>query len=97
MTQTLSQRDVPGMTRGVIPLLVAVNASAISIGVNGASCPPNVPKAFVWQEPESGAEILGMVHPYGYPNNPGSLQPQTYHSLASILGAFPIRSSASDP
>eukprot|EP00054_Salpingoeca_dolichothecata_P017102 m.101784 g.101784 ORF g.101784 m.101784 type:complete len:854 (-) comp22306_c0_seq1:77-2638(-) len=72
LKQTLSQRDVPGMTRGVVPLLVKNNASAISIGVNGGSCPSLVPKLFVWKDKPSGAEILTMVHPYGYPNNPGN-------------------------
>jgi hypothetical protein len=30
--QTLSQRDVPGMTRGVIPLLRRAGAQAVSVG-----------------------------------------------------------------
>jgi hypothetical protein len=69
--RTLSQRDVPGMTRGVIPLLTAANVTAISVGVNGGTCPPFVPHAFVWQEPLSGAEVLALWHSGGYPNNPG--------------------------
>lgn len=32
--QTLSQRDVPGMTRSLIPLLTKAGVTAISIGVN---------------------------------------------------------------
>lgn len=70
--QTLSQRDVPGMTRAVLPILQANNVSAISVGVNGGSCPPRVPKAFIWRDEESGTDMLTMSHPYGYPNNPGS-------------------------
>ena len=29
---TFSQRDVPGMTRGVVPLLRAAGAKAVSVG-----------------------------------------------------------------
>jgi len=42
----LSQRDVPGMTRAVIPALRSRNVTAISVGVNGGSAPPVVGKAF---------------------------------------------------
>jgi len=63
---TMSQRDVPGMTRSVIPLLVAQGIKAITIGVNGASAPPATPNPFVWKDPVSGASILGMMHPGGY-------------------------------
>ena len=31
----MSQRDVPGMTRSVIPLLLASGVTAITVGVNG--------------------------------------------------------------
>jgi len=105
---TLSQRDVPGMSRGVVPLLVAAGALAVSVGtcvsvqsclsscvrcrsmtemfsstacvcivhtplllfldvvgyecnsalgVNGATCPPLVPKAFRWQDPNTREEV----------------------------------------
>lgn len=62
---TMSQRDVPGATRGMIPLLVEMGIQAYSGGVNGASLPPHVPQAFVWRDEESGTDILGMVHPFG--------------------------------
>jgi hypothetical protein len=38
----LSQRDVPGITRSAVPVLVQNNIRAISVGVNGASTPPQV-------------------------------------------------------
>lgn len=65
---TLSQRDVPGTTRAVIPLLLKNNVTAISVGVNGASTPPQVPKAFLWRDEaaEGSPDILAMWHPYGY-------------------------------
>jgi hypothetical protein len=68
---TLSQRDVPGMTRGVVPLLVANNANAVSVGVNDMSCPPSVPRAFVWKDEESGTDVIALWHSGGYPSNPG--------------------------
>ena len=63
---TMSQRDVPGTTRAVIPVLAAANVTAFSIGVNGASTPPFTPRAFVWRDAQSGASMPMMVHPYGY-------------------------------
>ena len=63
---TLSQRDVPGMTRGVIPLLAKRGIKAVSVGMNGVCPPPNVPKAFVWRDPPSGESILALFHPHGY-------------------------------
>lgn len=41
---TLSQRDVPGITRAVIPLLANAGVTAISIGANDGSTPPDLPK-----------------------------------------------------
>jgi len=63
---TMSQRDVPGTTRGVVPLLASAGVRAFSIGANGASTPPFVPRAFVWRDAASGATLPTMVHPYGY-------------------------------
>ena len=37
----LSQRDVLGMTRGVVPLLAERNVSGITVGENGGFCSPN--------------------------------------------------------
>lgn len=64
--KTISQRDVPGMTRSVIPLLLRNNVSAISVGVNGASTPPFVPNIFLWEDPQSQSQIVAMWHPGGY-------------------------------
>ena len=63
---TMSQRDVPGTTRGVIPVLAAAGVGAFSIGVNGASTPPFTPRVFLWHDAESGASMPMMVHPFGY-------------------------------
>lgn len=45
----LSQRDVPGMTKSVIPLLRKNGIQAISVGSNGGSAPASVPRAFIWK------------------------------------------------
>lgn len=38
--QVMSQRDVPGTTRAVIPLLVSHGVRGLTIGCNGGSAPP---------------------------------------------------------
>eukprot|EP01028_Stygiella_incarcerata_P006800 TRINITY_DN276_c0_g2_i6.p2 TRINITY_DN276_c0_g2~~TRINITY_DN276_c0_g2_i6.p2 ORF type:complete len:816 (+),score=194.97 TRINITY_DN276_c0_g2_i6:533-2980(+) len=65
-SKTMSQRDVPGLSRSVIPLLRENGVTAISIGVNTASAPPAVARAFVWKDPLSGTDIIGTLHPGGY-------------------------------
>jgi hypothetical protein len=64
--KTMSQRDVPGMTRAVIPLLVKNGIQAVSVGVNGASAPPAVPRIFRWRDQPSDTEVLAMWNPGGY-------------------------------
>ena len=65
-SQVLSQRDVPGMTRSMIPVLKSNNVNGITIGCNGGSAPPAVPKIFNWKDSVSGEMIITMVHPGGY-------------------------------
>ncbi|KAK9917700.1 hypothetical protein WJX75_007317 [Coccomyxa subellipsoidea] len=69
---TLSQRDVPGFTRNAIPILTAEGIKAVTIGVNGGSAPPGVPKntPFIWRDKPSGTEILTVLHPGGYSGEP---------------------------
>jgi hypothetical protein len=62
----MNQRDVPGTTRAALPTLLENGIIGISVGVNGASTPPNVPPAFVWRDEASGAEVLALWHPFGY-------------------------------
>jgi hypothetical protein len=64
--QTVSQRDVPGTTRSAIPTLRRAGVAAFSNGVNGASTPPFVPRAFVWHDAASNMSLPTLVHPYGY-------------------------------
>lgn len=62
----MSQRDVPGMTSSVIPLLNKAGVKAVSVGTNTASAAPAVPHASIWQDLSSGEETLLLYHPKGY-------------------------------
>ena len=53
--------DVPGHTRGIVPLLAEAEVQFLHIGVNEASTPPNAPPVFVWRDP-AGAEVMVMYH-----------------------------------
>ena len=63
----LSQRDVPGMTQALVPVLSKLGLEAISVGCNNAAQPPDVPSIFRWQAPNGGnTSVVGLVHPGGY-------------------------------
>lgn len=64
--QTLSQRDVPGMTRALVPLLSKAGVTAISIGANDGSTPPSVPNIFQWVDAASNTSLLGLFVWPGY-------------------------------
>jgi len=49
--------DVPGHTLGMVPLAVQAGLKYLHIGVNPASCRPDVPRLFRWQA-ASGEELL---------------------------------------
>ena len=51
--------DVPGHTRGIVPILAKNGIEFLHIGDNPASMPPDVPPLFVWRDPE-GAEVVVM-------------------------------------
>ncbi len=65
--QTIAAKmtDVPGHTRGIVPLLAAAGITFLHIGVNEASTPPDVPPVFVWRDP-SAAEVMVMYQKGGY-------------------------------
>ena len=67
VSNTLSQRDVPGITKSAIPILKQYNVSAISIGVNGGSAPPGTHPIFRWKYGEQSEDsMLTLVHPGSY-------------------------------
>ncbi|HAF61376.1 MAG TPA: glycoside hydrolase [Anaerolineaceae bacterium] len=58
--------DVPGHTRGIIPLMVEADIKFLHIGVNPGSSIPCVPALFRWQDP-SGKELI-VMYESGYGN-----------------------------
>ncbi|GFR92054.1 coiled-coil domain-containing protein 90B, mitochondrial [Elysia marginata] len=69
---TMSQRDIPGMTKALLPLLMKHKVKAISVGVNPGTAPPAVPSPFVWKLRDSDPDgILAFWDKGGYPINPG--------------------------
>lgn len=77
--QTMSVRDVPGLTRAAIPLLVKRGVRAVSVGENGACASVNVPTAFVWRDAPTQTQLLALFHPNGY----GAWPPQASPPPAS--------------
>ena len=56
-TKVMSQRDVPGMTKSVIPILASRGITGVTVGVNNMSPPPALPKLFRWVN--NGSEVIG--------------------------------------
>eukprot|EP01043_Picozoa_sp_COSAG02_P041429 COSAG02_NODE_3433_length_6750_cov_29.777477_3_plen_925_part_00 len=56
--RVVSQRDVPGLPRAVLPIMAQAGVRAISVGANGAVLPPNVPPAFVWRDGDPSSEYV---------------------------------------
>ena len=96
----LSQRDVPGLTRAAIPILVENGVIGISVGVNDGSPAPIVPSTaacfagnrqirtpFLWKDLNTKTEIIADYHPGGY----GGILPQIpnqtipYYSRDGVL------------
>jgi Domain of unknown function (DUF5054) len=100
--QTIAAKmtDVPGHTRGIVPLLAAAGVRFLHIGVNPASAVPRVPPVFRWHDP-SGAEVIVMVQgTYGkaatvkgmpealvFAHTDDNLGPQT---ASQVLNAFTV-------
>jgi hypothetical protein len=61
-----------------VPLMADAGLRFLHIGVNTASTPPDVPDAFRWRDPETGAEIVVMYTKAGY----GGVSTLGGHSLA---------------
>ena len=57
---TLSQRDVPGMTRAVVPLLARRGVKALSVGENQQCAPVNVPPIFLWKDNRTDTAVIAM-------------------------------------
>ena len=66
LPNTISQRDVPGTTRAIIPHLNATGVLAMSIGVNFGSAPVVVPSISLWRDIPSNTSIYLLYHGRGY-------------------------------
>ena len=65
--------DVPGHTRGIVPLLAEAGVRFLHLGVNTASPVPDVPELFRWRGP-GGEEVLVMYqNSYGATHVPEGL------------------------
>lgn len=90
--------DVPGHTRGIVPLMAEAGLKFLHIGVNTACPPPDVPEIFRWRAP-GGEEIVVMYQrSYGATHLPEGLSeglsfahtndnmgPQQIHQVVEIL------------
>ena len=54
------------MTQAVIPWLLANGVGGVTVGVNSASSPPDVPEAFVWADATGKQSVVAMEHKGGY-------------------------------
>lgn len=59
-TISAKMTDVPGHTRGIVPILKRAGVQLFHIGVNGASMPPDVPPVFLWRAPD-GSQLAVMI------------------------------------
>ena len=65
--------DVPGHTRGLVPLLAEAGVKFLHLGVNTASPVPDVPDVFRWRAPD-GSEIVVMYqNSYGATHLPAGM------------------------
>lgn len=85
----MSQRDVPGLTRAVVPVLRRLGIIGISVGANDGSPAPHVPstvdcdtaglrtvrRPFLWVDAASGESIVVDIHPGGYGGITGNYIP----------------------
>ncbi len=103
--RTISQRDVPGTTRSIIPQLLSNGISALSIGVNGGSMPPAVPSAWVWElQPNQTQPFESLLDPSAASASAasksadpqriiGMLHPGGYGGCAVLLRSLCVASS----
>ncbi len=45
----------------LIIFFLPIGIQAVTIGVNGVSAPPAVPNPFIWRDPISKQQVLGMM------------------------------------
>lgn len=65
VTSAAKMTDVPGHTRGLVPLLAEAGITFLHIGVNPAWPMPDVPPVFRWRAPD-GTEVVVAYQAGGY-------------------------------
>jgi hypothetical protein len=94
----LCQRDVPGLTRGAVPLLAKHGVIGVSVGANDGSPPPVVPSTvdcyrghqqvrtpFVWRDRATNTSVIVDIHPGGYGGEIPLLNPDDNSSTSSYF------------
>jgi hypothetical protein len=72
-TTAAKMTDVPGHTRGIVPLLAEAGVKFLHLGVNTASPVPDVPDVFRWRAPD-GSELIVMYQAsYGATHFPAGM------------------------
>jgi hypothetical protein len=64
--RVLSVRDVPGITRGVLPLLAEASIPYISEGVNSLTVGAEVPSPSIWYDTATNTSAVYVQHDGGY-------------------------------
>lgn len=73
--------DVPGHTRGLVPLLAEAGVTFLHVGVNPAWPMPDVPPVFRWQSPD-GTSVVVAYQAGGYG---GEVQVPGCHEVLAFL------------
>ena len=84
--RTASTRDVPGVTRALLPVLAAAGVTRFSEGCNPSTIPPSMPSPSVWRDAASGAQVLYVQHSYGYGARASPLANERRVRLGGRLG-----------
>ena len=97
VTTAAKMTDVPGHTRGIVPLLAGAGVRFLHIGVNEGSTMPEVPPVFRWKGP-GGLEIVvmyeqgyggattvpGLTHALAFGHTIDNLGPQTSAEVLDV-------------
>ena len=57
-TVSAKMTDVPGHTKGIVPLLAKHGIKLLHIGVNGVSAVPEVPECFLWKNGDAEVVVI---------------------------------------
>jgi hypothetical protein len=94
-TVAAKMTDVPGHTRGIVPLLAEAGVKFLHLGVNAASPVPDVPDVFRWRAP-GGEEVLVMYqNSYGATHFPeGSAEGLSFAHTNDNMGPQSVGQTA---